>query len=49
MQIILKTEIDLPDMLLTLPFGQRELILPAGLNVRAHPLFQLLATSATSM
>lgn len=31
--IIVKTEIDLPDMLLTLPFGQRELILPAGLNV----------------
>jgi hypothetical protein len=31
--IILKSEIDLPDMLITLPFGQRELILPAGLNV----------------
>lgn len=31
--IILKSEIDLPDMLITLPFNQRELILPAGLNV----------------
>ena len=31
--VILKSEIDLPDMLITLPFGQRELILPAGLNV----------------
>jgi len=31
--VILKSEIDLPDMLVTLPFGQRELILPAGLNV----------------
>jgi len=31
--VILKSEIELPDMLVTLPFGQRELILPAGLNV----------------
>lgn len=31
--VIMKSEIDLPDMLITLPFGQRELILPAGLNV----------------